>query len=225
VNVEPLYGLRLTTPRLELRLGRRDELVEVHELAREGIHPPDEMPFENPWTDRSGDPDFVEKCVAFHESALRDWRPERWSFNPLVFLDGRPVGSQGMRAEDFPTRREVDTGSWLGRVFQGRGIGTEMRTALLELAFRALGAEAALSGSVFGNESSKRVSEKLGYAIVGTSTIAPRSEPVAKYDFRLERDDWRPPFPVEIEGVEACLELFGAKGGLDETSAVRPEAR
>jgi RimJ/RimL family protein N-acetyltransferase len=130
--------------------------------------------------------------------------------NPLVFLAGRPIGSQGMRATDFPTRREVDTGSWLGQAFQGQGIGTEMRTAMLELAFRVLAAEAALSGSIFGNESSKRVSEKLGYAVVGTSTIAPRGEPVEKYDFRLERKDWRPSFPVEIEGAEPCLPLFGA---------------
>jgi RimJ/RimL family protein N-acetyltransferase len=209
VNVEPLYGLRLIAPRVELRLGTRDELFEVHELAREGIHPPGEMPFENPWTDRSRDEDFVEQCVAFHESTLRDWRTDRWSFNPLVFLDGQPIGSQGMRAEDFPTLREVDTGSWLGQAFQGQGIGTEMRAALLELAFRMLGAEAAVSGSVFGNESSKRVSEKLGYAIVGTSTIAPRGEPVEKYDFRLERRDWQPPFPVEIVGADACLPLFG----------------
>jgi RimJ/RimL family protein N-acetyltransferase len=210
LSVAPLYGLRLRTPRLELRLGTREELVEVHELAQQGIHPPDEMPFENPWTDRSADEDFVERSVDFHETALREWRPDRWSFNPLVFLSGRPIGSQGMRADDFPTRREVDTGSWLGRAFQGQGIGTEMRTALLELAFSVLSAEAALSGSVLGNESSKRVSEKLGYRIIGTSSIAPRGEPVQKYDFRIERADWRPPFRVEIEGAEACLALFGS---------------
>jgi RimJ/RimL family protein N-acetyltransferase len=209
VNVEPLYRLRLRTPRLELRLGSREELVAVHELARGGVHPPNEMPFENPWTDRSGDPGFVEECVEFHEAALREWRPERWSFNPLVFLGGRPIGSQGMRAKDFPTRREVDTGSWLGQAYQDQGIGTEMRTAILELAFRVLGAEAALSGSVVGNESSKRVSEKLGYSIVGSGEVAPRGEPVAKYDFRIERRDWLPAFPVEIDGVEPCLRLFG----------------
>jgi RimJ/RimL family protein N-acetyltransferase len=209
VNVEPLYGLRLRTPRLELRLGTRDELVTVHELARQGIHPPDEMPFENPWTDRSDDADFVEQCVAFHEDALREWRPDRWSFNPLVFLAGRPIGSQGMRAEGFPSRREVDTGSWLGKAFQGQGLGTEMRAAMLELAFRELGARAAASGSIFGNESSKRVSEKLGYRIVGTSTLAPRGELVEKYDFRIEREEWRCPFDVTLQGVEPCLPLFG----------------
>jgi RimJ/RimL family protein N-acetyltransferase len=210
MTVEPLRSLRLRTPRLELRLGSRDELVEVHELARRGIHPPNEMPFENPWTDRSAEEDFVERSVEFHEAALRDWRPERWSFNPLVFFEGRPIGSQGMRAEDFSLRREVDTGSWLGQAFQRQGLGTEMRAAVLELAFRELGALAATSGSVFGNESSKRVSEKLGYTVVGTSTIAPRGEPVSKYDLRIERAGWKPPIAVEIEGAEPCLPLFGA---------------
>jgi RimJ/RimL family protein N-acetyltransferase len=210
VNVEPLYGLHLRTPRLELRLGSRDELVEVHELARQGIHPPDEMPFEIPWTDRSSEDDFVEQAVEFHQAALRDWRPDRWSFNPLAFLADRPIGSQGMRAENFPEDRIVDTGSWLGHAFQRQGLGTEMRAALLELAFRQLGARTATSGSVLGNESSKRVSEKLGYEIVGKSTIAPRGEPVDKYDFRIESARWRSPFPIEIEGAELCLPLFGA---------------
>jgi RimJ/RimL family protein N-acetyltransferase len=115
-----------------------------------------------------------------------------------------------MRAEGFPSRREVDTGSWLGKAFQGQGLGTEMRAAMLELSFRGLGARAASSGSIFGNESSKRVSEKLGYRIVGTSTLAPRGEPVEKYDFRIEREEWRCPFDVTLEGVEPCLPLFGA---------------
>ena len=161
MNVKPLYGLRLRTPRLELRLGSRDELVELGQLAREGIHPPAEMPFEVPWTDRSEEPTFVEDFVAYHEETLRRWRPEEWSLNLLAFHHGRPVGSQSVRAEAFGEAREVDTGSWLGLAFQRQGLGTEMRAAVLELAFRGLGAQTATSGSIFGNESSKRVSEKL----------------------------------------------------------------
>jgi RimJ/RimL family protein N-acetyltransferase len=209
VNVAPLYDLRLRTPRLELRLGSREELIELHELARRGIHPPNEMPFLVPWTDRADEPTFVEDSVAYHEAALAGWRPESWSFNLLTFFAGHPIGSQGVRAEDFATSREVDTGSWLGQAFQRQGFGTEMRAAVIELAFRELGALAATSGSIFGNESSKRVSEKLGYTIVGTSTIAPRGEPLPKYDLRIEREEWSSPFPVEIEGVEPCLPLFG----------------
>jgi RimJ/RimL family protein N-acetyltransferase len=212
VNVEPLYALELRTPRLELRLGSRAELVELGELARAGVHPPEEMPFEIPWTDRSDEPRFVEDFVAYHETTLREWRLERWSLNLLAFFEGRPVGSQSMRGEEFSARREIDTGSWLGRAYQRKGLGTEMRVAVLELAFRVLGAQAALSGSVLGNESSKRVSERLGYSIVGTGSIAPRGESVEKYDLRIERDQWLAPLAVEVGGAERCLHLFGISG-------------
>jgi hypothetical protein len=40
-----LYGLRLRTPRVELRLPTHDEMVELRDVAHAGIHPPDEMPF------------------------------------------------------------------------------------------------------------------------------------------------------------------------------------
>jgi RimJ/RimL family protein N-acetyltransferase len=210
LNAGPLHELRLKTPRLELRLGSREELLELGHLAQNGIHPPEEMPFEIPWTDRSDEPTFVEDFALYHEDALRTWKPNDWSLNLLAFLKSRPIGSQSIRGEDFSTRREIETGSWLGRAYQGQGLGTEMRTAALELAFRELGATAAVSGSMVRNESSKRVSEKLGYEVVGTSMIAPRGEPVTKYDLRIEREAWQAPVRVEIEGAEECLALFGA---------------
>jgi RimJ/RimL family protein N-acetyltransferase len=212
LNVGPLYGLRLTTPRLELRLGAREELVELGRLAQKGIHPPEEMPFEVPWTDRSHEEEFVDGFVDFHEIALFEWRPQKWSLNLIAFLQGRPIGSQTVGAEDFASAREVGTGSWLGQAFQRRGLGTEMRTAVLELAFHELGARVALSASMFGNEASKRVSEKLGYEITGTSMSAPRGEPEQRFDLRIGRENWNPPFPVEIEGADACRDLFGASG-------------
>ena len=85
-----------------------------------------------------------------------------------------------------------------------------MRTAVLELAFRGLGAEVARSGAVDGNAASLRVSEKLGYRIVGRSTVSPRGMQVGHADLELRREDWQPPFPVAIEGLEPCLDLFGA---------------
>jgi hypothetical protein len=51
MEISPLFGLRLRTPRLELRLPTDDELVELRELAHAGVHPPDEMPFAVAWTD------------------------------------------------------------------------------------------------------------------------------------------------------------------------------
>jgi RimJ/RimL family protein N-acetyltransferase len=209
LTTAPLYKLRLRTPRLELRLGNREELAALARLAQEGIHPPEEMPFAVAWTDRSDEEGFVESFVEFHEAALRDWRPEKWSLNLLVFVEALPAGSQTIGAEDFASTRTVGTGSWLGKRFQRRGLGTEMRAAVLELAFAELGAEAATSGAIVGNEASKRVSEKLGYTSTGTSTVSPRGEPLTHFDLRIERDAWASPVPVEIAGLDRCLPLFG----------------
>ncbi len=44
-----LYGLRLRTPRVELRVPTHGELVELRDVAHAGIHPPEEMPFGVAW--------------------------------------------------------------------------------------------------------------------------------------------------------------------------------
>jgi RimJ/RimL family protein N-acetyltransferase len=213
-DVSPLYGLRLETLRLELRLGDRAELETLAEVAKAGIHPPDEMPFAVPWTDASDDPGFVTDFVAHHEQTLEEWTPGEWRLNLLAFHDGPPVGSQALRTSRFAVDRVVDTGSWLGMASQGRGLGTEMRVAVLELAFRCLGARTARSGWLEGGGAqSAGVSARLGYRDVGTHVERPRGEPVAHHDLVLEAAEWSCPFPVEIEGVEPCLPLFGATTG------------
>ena len=206
MTVDALWDLRVRTPRLELRLPTEDELVELFRVAEAGIHPPEEMPFFVPWTDDLRLDAFVE----YHRDTWAVWRPEQWLLNLFTFLDGRPIGSQGVGAEEFAVRREVETGSWLGAQYQGRGLGTEQRAAVLELAFAHLGAEVAVSGSIVHNLSSQRVSEKLGYRVTGTRTIAPRGDPVEHFDYRLERDAWSCPIPVEVEGIKPALPLFGA---------------
>jgi RimJ/RimL family protein N-acetyltransferase len=111
-------------------------------------------------------------------------------------------------AQDFAKRRRVETGSWLGVRYQRRGYGTEMRVAVLELAFRGLEADAAISGYVDGNEASRRIAEKLGYRVVGRGNVFPRGEPIGETQVELRREDWSPPFAVEIEGLEPALPLF-----------------
>jgi RimJ/RimL family protein N-acetyltransferase len=201
-----LWEIRLQTPRLELRLPTEEELVELFGVAERGIHPPDEMPFYVPWTDDLRLDAFLE----FHRGVWADWRPEKWALNLISFHEGRPIGSQAVEAAHFATKREVETGSWLGRAYQGNGLGTEQRAAVLELAFSGLGAEVAVSGSFVHNVKSQRVSEALGYRRTGTRTIESRGEPVEHIDYRLDRSDWVSPLPVELEGVEPALPLFGA---------------
>ena len=164
------------------------------------------MPFAVAWTDDLQHDAFLD----FHRARWPEWSPDAWNLNLVTFLDGHVIETQAIEAHDFGRERTVATGSWLGAPYQGRGYGTEQRAAVLELAFRGLGAKAAISGALVPNVASQRVSEKLGYRVVGISEIAPRGEPVQHYDYRLEREDWRCPIRVDLEGLEPALELFGA---------------
>jgi RimJ/RimL family protein N-acetyltransferase len=218
-DVAALFGLRVTTPRLTLRVGTTGEVRALGELAQRGIHAPEEMPFGVAWSDRTALPGFLEEFATFHRKALTGWTADRWHLNLLVWEHGILVGTQGLGAERPGEQRLVSTGSWLGRNAQGRGIGTEMRAAVLELAFRGLGAEAAASGWLEGNAASGRVSEKLGYRNTGVSEVSPRGTPVPHHDVRIERADWRSPVAVEISGLENCLALFGAAQPIERNAA------
>ena len=211
IDLSPLAGLRLRTPRLELRWPGEEELVALAHVAERGVHPPEEMPFLVPWTDGIGGPSFVDDFVAYHLSLRRDWTPAAWALELAVWAEGGPAGCQGVTGTDFRRERRVVTGSWLGRAFQRRGYGTEMRAAVLELSFGGLGALAAESGALDGNLASERVSAKLGYVLAGEATRSPRGEPVRERLFRLDRARRRlpPRPPVEIVGLDACLPLFG----------------
>lgn len=207
MTLEPLFGLRLRTPRLELRLPTEAELVELYELAAAGIHPPEEMPFGVAWTDKLTQESFL----AYHHSTRETWTAESWKIDLGTWVDGVLAGVQGIGADGYAHQRTIGTGSWLGERFQGHGMGTEMRTAVVELAFRELGAAAVTSSAFETNAASRRVSEKLGYRVVGHETMSPRGVPEPHLKLRLDRSDWRgAPLRVEVEGVEPCLPLFGA---------------
>ncbi|TDC68206.1 GNAT family N-acetyltransferase [Streptomyces hainanensis] len=208
----PLAGLRLTTPRLELRLPDPEELAELGALAAGGIHPPEEMPFLFPWTDLPP-AERARSVLQHHWRTLGAWTPGDWSLLLTVFHEGRPVGLQDVGGKDFAVLREVSTGSWLGRAHQGRGIGTEMRHAVLHLAFAGLGATDAISGAFSHNLASQHVSRKAGYRPDGLARVAVRDQPVTEQRYRLTRAEWeatsdtRP--PVTVAGLEPCLPLFG----------------
>ncbi|MFD2082428.1 Protein N-acetyltransferase, RimJ/RimL family [Actinopolymorpha cephalotaxi] len=207
----PLVGLRLTTPRLELRLPTPEELADLADEAAEGIHDPAVMPFLVPWTDRPP-ADVARGVILHHWLRLGGWTPQSWSLNLTVFSEGRVVGLQTIGASDFAVTRTVSTGSWLGRRHQGQGIGTEMRAAVLDLAFTGLGADEALSGAFDHNATSYAVSRKLGYADDGTQRHAVGGKLGIERRLRLTRDGWERhrKVPVSIEGLTPCLPLLGA---------------
>ena len=70
----------------------------------------------------------------------RTGRPTSGRSPARRLVDGEPIGMQDLAAEHFRAVRSVESGSWLGRAHQGRGLGREMREAMLHLAFEGLGA-------------------------------------------------------------------------------------
>jgi RimJ/RimL family protein N-acetyltransferase len=206
----PLRHLVLRTPRLELRPDDDAGLHELAELARAGIHPPEDMPFLEPWTD--ADPRYVGRgTIQYHWSCRATLAPDRWSVNFLVREHGRLLGTQGMSATDFAVRRQVDTGSWLGRQHQRRGVGTEMRAAVLAFAFDHLGATTARSAAFADNPASQTVSRRLGYRPDGTETLSRRGEPATMTRLLLDAATFvRPGWTLAVEGYgEECRALLG----------------
>jgi RimJ/RimL family protein N-acetyltransferase len=206
----PLFDLRLRTANLELRLPTDDDLVALAAVAKAGIHPADEMPFAVPWSTLPS-PMFEKSYLQFHWAQRANFRPERWTLDLAVFVDGRPAGFQDLNAADFPVLRTVGTGSWLGRDFQGKGTGKLMRQAVLALAFDHLGAEVAMSGAFLDNPASNRVSEAIGYERNGYDRLAPEGVAREHVRYRLTLEGWRsrPRPAVEVEGLDGCREMFG----------------
>ncbi|MFC7326171.1 GNAT family N-acetyltransferase [Marinactinospora rubrisoli] len=212
----PVYDLRVRTPRLELRLPVLTELDALAELAADGVHDPAVMPFTVPWTD-AGPEEVARSVMQYHWRTLGASTPADWVLPLGVFLDGEIVGTQELSARHFAVLREVHTGSWLGRRYQGRGIGTEMRAAVLHLAFAGLGAETARSAAMSDNTVSLAVSRKLGYRPDGTALLAPRGRPAVEQRLVLSRADWsaQRSVPVEVEGLARCRALLGLAGAAD----------
>ncbi|BCL25155.1 GNAT family N-acetyltransferase [Streptomyces aurantiacus] len=213
----PLLGLRLTTPRLELRLPSGEELSELADLAAEGVHDPDRMPFSVPWTDLLPS-ERARSVVQHHWLQLGDWTPDNWALNLAVFEHGQIVGQQTIAARNYASLREVNTGSWLGLRHQRRGIGTEMRTAVLHLAFAGLQAAEATSGAFTDNPASFRVSSKLGYEPDGIERLTVRGQVTAMRRLRISRARWEKhqKASVSIDGLDACLSLLGLTEKADE---------
>jgi len=206
----PQFGLVLRTPRLELRLPSTEQLVALAEVAAEGVHDPDYMPFMTPWTDQ--EPlERARSTIRWRWRAWGSWTPEDWTLDFVVLLDGTVVGTQELTGREFAALREVATGSWLGQKFQGQGIGTEMRAAVLHLAFEGLDAQSAVSSAWSDNKPSLGVSRKLGYSHDGVHRVMRRGQPAVDQRLRLDRATWAAnrTVSVEIEGLEPCLPLLG----------------
>jgi RimJ/RimL family protein N-acetyltransferase len=157
----PLLGLRITAGPVELRGITDDLLGPLAELALD-IHDPDFMPFGYPWS-LTPAPDMARNVAQYHWGKRASFSPAQWTADFAVFYHGELVGSQGFSTKDYLVIRGGETGSWLSRRFQGKGIGTAMRQVICAFAFDHLDAEHITSTAFEDNASSLAVSRKAGY--------------------------------------------------------------
>lgn len=213
----PLFDLRITTPRLELRPPREADIPALITAAQSGIHEPDYMPFGVAWTDAPS-PEFERNFYQWYWRSGAGLSPDSWTIPLMVLAGGEPLGIQDVRGDQFLQLRVAGTASWLRRDAQGQGYGKEMRAAVLALAFDGLDAEIAVSGSNVDNHSSIAVSRAMGYSEDGFSRHAPRGEALEVIRWRLRRETyeklradghygrWE---PVAFEGLAAVRRLIG----------------
>ena len=117
-------------------------LAELALLAAEGVHDPATMPFSTPWTDVRS-PELERNTLRFYWRNRADTTVEHWDLNLAVVVHGVVVGMCSIEADAFPTRRSAETGSWVGRRYQRRGFGREVRHAALHLIFAGFDADQA----------------------------------------------------------------------------------
>jgi RimJ/RimL family protein N-acetyltransferase len=207
----PLFDLTVRTPRLELRYIDDGLAAELAHLAGRGIHDPAYMPFTLPWTDQLS-PQLERSSMQWYWRARAETSPAHWHLTLAAILDGVPIGTTSLDANDFPTLRQFESGSWLGREYQGRGLGKEMREATLHLGFEGLGAEYATTGAWHDNAPSLGVTHSLGYHEEGRRRAVRRGEATEIIAFRMHRDDWLKRLHrdnIVIEGLVPCLPLLG----------------
>lgn len=191
----PLDRLVLRTPDLELR-----GMTEAWAYALADVVP-DDLEHHPALAHLSAGADVVQ--AYWRNKGL--WLPTDWVLDLVVLCDGNPIGLQALEGKDFAAVRTIDTHSWLVPSARGRGLGKQMRAAVLSLAFDHLGATSAVTEAWSDNAASLGVSRSLGYVEKGTET-----RPDGRVMAHLTLTEWATPWPVEVLGLAPCLPLLGA---------------
>ena len=115
------------------------------------------------------------------------------------------VGASDISAGDFPILRQFETGSWLGREFQGLGLGT------LTPGFDGFGAVYVTTSAYHDNSPSLGVTWSLGDQPEGRRRERRREDAADPLRFRMPREHFATirRSDIELVGVEAALPLLG----------------
>lgn len=207
----PAFDVLVTTPRLELRGATDDLLEQLAPLVREGKTAAHPLPYDDPMSLYEPDPDLrVQRWLQGIWRGRGRVEPDFWRLYFAVVVDGEPVGMQDLIGDRFATFGTVTTFSWLSADARGRGLGREMREAVLHLAFEGFGAREAGSDAFVDNAGSNAVSRALGYSENGTDWDTRQGEPAPIQRWRLVRESWLPHRrgDIALHGVATCRQLL-----------------
>lgn len=214
----PPFGLRIESPRLELRVLRETDFPAYAAAASSAVIQTSRSPLRH-----AGSQQLPEDRV--RESLPRLWStrsaigPDQWCLMLGVFLKdgvdperGQLIGMQDCAAEEWSVLRTLSSGSWLRAEQQEQGLDTEARAAMLLWAFDHFGAEYAESGAYTWDERSRRVAETLGCFTAGTRRVpdSRAGKPEWEHMFRLSKNDLlRPSWQIQVTGNERLRSFFG----------------
>ena len=144
VSIYAPLDVAVITPRLELRGASDDLLAHLAPLVRSGKASDSPPPYDDPFWAYEQDPDVrVQKWLRGVWRARGTTGPGRWRLPLVVVLDDEPVGMQDLIGDQFDSFGTVKTFSWLSCDVRRRGVGTEVRAAVLHLAFAGFDAREA----------------------------------------------------------------------------------
>nr|WP_246481004.1 GNAT family protein [Amycolatopsis umgeniensis] len=192
--------------------GATDELLErLVPIVRAGVADTAPWPFDDPMSLYLDSPDREWRWLRGIWAGRARVNEEFWRLYFVVLRDGEPIGMQDLIGSDFTKFGTVTSFSWLAPGQRGRGIGAEMRAAILHLAFAGLGAKEATSDAFTDNHASNRVSAALGYERNGTTWDTRRGEVARIQCWRLTREAWERARrdDIELTGVRECLPALG----------------
>lgn len=123
------------------------------------------------WAERLEDQTAEQQEIRTRQGMAKLILREELNLIGIESASGDPVLWCGFHNLDW-TGRQCETGYWVRKSAQGRGLATEAINALLRYAFGALGMRRVGIAHASGNEASRRVMEKLGFVAEGVQRLA-----------------------------------------------------
>ena len=200
-RIWPPFGLEITASHageeISLRVMRDEDIAVLNDATPTDIFGSDIPEHAFGWLF-----DAANSPAQFRWSHRVQMSPAHWSLDLVVIKDGGVIGSVDMRANDFTTTKSIETGSWIYHCFQGRGIGTLVRHAIVELGFNHFGAERLTTAWARSNKASAAVSAKLGYHVTADITVeslGPDNHTAPGVRAELSRSNYHRPAELQCE--------------------------